>query len=97
LRISVFTLLAILPLVAVSGTAPTIQDGHLRLYHTHTGEHLDIVYRHGESYIPEALTKLDHFLRDSRTGEVHHYDPRVFDVVLDAARANNDFAGVSCM
>jgi uncharacterized protein YcbK (DUF882 family) len=87
LRIFVVALLAILPLVAVSGTAPAIQDGHLRLYHTHTGEHLDVVYRHGDTYLPEALAKLDHFLRDSRTGEVHHYDPRVFDVVADAARA----------
>ena len=87
MRIFVVALLAILPLVAVSGTAPAIQDGHLRLYHTHTGEHLDIVYRHGDTYIPEALAKLDHFLRDHRTGEVHHYDPRVFDVLRDAEQA----------
>ena len=89
MRIFVVALLAlaILPLIAVSDTTPTIQDGRLRLFHTHTGEHLDIVYRHGDTYIPEALQKLDHFLRDHRTGEVHHYDPRVFDVVRDAARA----------
>ena len=87
MRIFILALLAILPLISVSGTAPAIQDGHLRLYHTHTGEHLDIIYRHGEVYIPEALAKLDHFLRDSRTGEVHQYDPRIFDVVADAARA----------
>lgn len=87
MRFCVLTLLAILPYVAVSGTVPAAQDGHLRLYHTHTGEHLDIVYRHGDSYVPEALAKLDRFLRDHRTGDVHHYDPRVFDVLSDAARA----------
>jgi uncharacterized protein YcbK (DUF882 family) len=90
LRICIFSLLgllAILPHAAVSGTAPAIPDGHLRLYHTHTGEHLDIVYRHGDAYIPEALAKLDHFLRDHRTGDVHHFDPRVFDVLTDAERA----------
>ena len=87
MRIFVFALLAVLPLVVLSGASSCDQDGHLRLYHTHTGEHLDIVYRHGNTYIPEALAKLDHFLRDSRTGDVHHYDPRVFDVVADAARA----------
>lgn len=76
-----------LPYVAVSGTVPAVQDGHLRLYHTHTGERLDIVYRHGDAYVPEALAKLDHFLRDHRTGDVHHYDPRVFDVLSDAALA----------
>lgn len=56
---------------------------HLRFFHTHTGEHLDIVYRVGESYVPSALDELDHFLRDHRTGAVHHYDPRLFDLLHD--------------
>lgn len=55
----------------------------LRLYHTHTNEHIDLVYRRGDSYIPSALTKLEYFLRDHRTGTVHHYDPRVFDLLHD--------------
>jgi len=87
LRICILVLLAILPFLAVSGTSPAPQDGHLRLYHTHTGERLDIVYRHGATYVPEALAKLDHFLRDHRTGEVHHFDPRLFDVLRDSTQA----------
>jgi uncharacterized protein YcbK (DUF882 family) len=63
------------------------QEHHLRLYHTHTGEHIDIVYRRGEVYLPEAEEKLDHFLRDHRTGDVKHYDPRVFDILSDVAAA----------
>ena len=59
----------------------------LRLFHTHTGERLDIVYRIGQNYIPEALDKLDHFLRDHRTGDVHHYDPRLFDLLTDLTQA----------
>jgi uncharacterized protein YcbK (DUF882 family) len=55
----------------------------LHLYHTHTHEHLDIVYRHGDRYDLEALKLLDHFLRDHRTGEVRDYDPRVFDLLSD--------------
>lgn len=55
----------------------------LRFFHTHTGERLDITYRSGERYIPEALERLDHFLRDHRTGDVHHYDPRLFDLLSD--------------
>jgi uncharacterized protein YcbK (DUF882 family) len=31
-----------------------LQERHLRLYHTHTGEHIDIVYRRGDHYLPEA-------------------------------------------
>jgi len=57
----------------------------LRLYHTHTGERIDIVYRRGDSFLPEAEEQLDHFLRDHRTGEVKHYDPRVFDILSDLA------------
>jgi len=86
-RICVLLLIATVSLVTLSGTPPAIQDGHLRLYHTHTGEHLDVVYRHGDAYIPEALAKLDHFLRDHRTGEVHHFDPRLFDLLSDATQA----------
>jgi uncharacterized protein YcbK (DUF882 family) len=53
----------------------------LRLHHTHTGEQIDIVYRRGNTYIPAALAKLDYFLRDHRTGDVHHFDPRLYDVL----------------
>ena len=45
-----------------------LQEHHLRLYHTHTGEHIDIVYRRGDRYLPEAEEQLDRFLRDHRTG-----------------------------
>lgn len=64
-------------------SANSAQQYRLRLYHTHTGEHLDIVYRRGDTYSPEALAELNHFLRDHRTGDVHEYDPRVFDLLHD--------------
>ena len=35
--------------------ATSHQEYRLHLYHTHTGERLDIVYRRGDSYIPEAI------------------------------------------
>ena len=66
---------------------PAFESHRLRLFHTHTNEHLEIVFRNGDAYIPEALQQLDHFLRDSRTGEVHHYDPRVFDLLSDLTSA----------
>jgi uncharacterized protein YcbK (DUF882 family) len=67
--------------------APSNQEHHLRLYHTHTGERIDIVYRRGDNYLPEAEAELDHFLRDHRTGDVKHYDPHVFDILSDLAAA----------
>ncbi len=63
------------------------QEHHLWLYHTHTGERIDVVYRRGETYFPEAEEQLDHFLRDHRTGGIKHYDPRVFDILSDIAAA----------
>jgi len=61
---------------------------HLRLYGTHSHEHIDVVYRMDNEYVPDALTQLDRFLRDSLTGEVHHYDPRLFDVLFDLTKAS---------
>ena len=64
----------------------------LHFFHTHTGERLNIVYRTGEGYDQESLARLNHYLRDHRTGEIHEYDPRVFDLLHDltAALGNPD-------
>ena len=83
----------LLPLLLIASAAspsvPSVQprDYCLRLFHTHTGERLNIVYRIGDQYVPDALAKVDHFLRDHRTGDVHHYDPRVFDLLTDLTAA----------
>jgi uncharacterized protein YcbK (DUF882 family) len=55
----------------------------LRLYNTHTGERIEIVYRRGELYVPDALVKLDHFLRDHNSGDVRHFDPRLYDILSE--------------
>jgi uncharacterized protein YcbK (DUF882 family) len=62
-------------------------EHRLRMFHTHTGEHIDVIYRQGSAYDPEALKKLDAFLRDSRTGDVHAFDPRLFDLLSDLTAA----------
>jgi uncharacterized protein YcbK (DUF882 family) len=73
------------PRIRVAAPAEPLYE--LRLYHTHTNERLDIVYRHGDHYDAEALNKLEYFLRDHRTGDVHPYDPRVFDLLWDLSSA----------
>lgn len=70
--------------------APRIQplpQYRLRLYQTHTDEHIDIVYRQGDHYIPGALEKLDHFLRDYRTGDIRDFSPKLFDLLEKLTRA----------
>jgi uncharacterized protein YcbK (DUF882 family) len=79
------TLLSAVPVAPATG--PWGGQSRLRLYHTHTGERLDLVYRQGASYVPEALARLDRFLRDHRTGDVHHFDPRLFDLLSDVTEA----------
>jgi len=59
----------------------TGQKYHLKLYHLHTGESLDVVYRIGDTYLPAAMDKLNYFLRDHRTDDESHYDPREFDLL----------------
>jgi uncharacterized protein YcbK (DUF882 family) len=65
----------------------------LRLYNTHTGERMDIIYRSGDQYVPEALAKLDYFLRDHRTGDVRHFDPRLYDILSDLTASVGQPAG----
>jgi uncharacterized protein YcbK (DUF882 family) len=53
----------------------------LRLHNTHTLEDIDIVYRIGDDYQPDAIARLNYFLRDHNTNDVIAYDPREFDLL----------------
>jgi uncharacterized protein YcbK (DUF882 family) len=86
-----FGLTTILISSSLAGRAEALSlsdEGHLRLYNTHTRQHLDVIYRRGTTYLPEALSKLDVFLRDNLTGDVHHFDPHLFDVLFDLTRVS---------
>jgi uncharacterized protein YcbK (DUF882 family) len=91
------TAILVFGLVCFAAAEPKLKDVsdnpyRLHFFHTHTGERLDIVYRNGEGYDPESLARLNRYLRDHRTGEIHEYDPRVFDLLHDltAALGNPD-------
>ncbi|HMA11410.1 MAG TPA: DUF882 domain-containing protein [Steroidobacteraceae bacterium] len=61
----------------------------LSLVNTHTGESLLTRYYEAGQYIPQALTRFQHLLRDHRSGEVHPIDPQLFDVLYHAAERND--------
>ncbi len=71
------------------GIVPTADDAlpeegekyEIKLMHSHTGDMVSVVYRIGDTYVPEALDQLNQFLRDSHNEEVNQYDPRTFDVL----------------
>jgi uncharacterized protein YcbK (DUF882 family) len=69
--------------IPVLPAAYTTQPYHLRLHNVHTLEDIDIVYRIGDSYQPEAVARLNYFLRDHYTNDVITYDPREFDLLHD--------------
>lgn len=59
----------------------------LRLYNTHTGERVDVVFRRGSEYVPEGLRRLELHLRDHRTQDIRAFDPALFDLLADLTAA----------
>jgi uncharacterized protein YcbK (DUF882 family) len=55
----------------------------LSLAHTHTGERLTVPYFADGDYLAEALSRLNHHLRDHRSGEECAIDPALFDMLND--------------
>ena len=62
----------------------------LSFVHTHTGERLSVVYAENGRYIPEALSEINHVLRDFRSGEIHRIDPPLLDQLADLAALTGD-------
>lgn len=90
--------LGVMP-AAETALPTTGQRYELKLYHLHTGESLDVVYRIGDTYIPSALEQLNHFLRDHRTQDVSSYDPSEFDLLhnlLTRLRRPNATIAIVC-
>jgi uncharacterized protein YcbK (DUF882 family) len=69
--------------VPVEPAAYSTEPYRLRLHNLHTLEDIEIVYRIGDDYQPEAVARLNYFLRDHNTQDVIAYDPREFDLLHD--------------
>jgi uncharacterized protein YcbK (DUF882 family) len=69
--------------IPVVPAAYATQPYRLRLHNLHTLEDIDIVYRVGDNYQPDAVALLNFFLRDHNTNDVKAYDPREFDLLHD--------------
>jgi len=55
----------------------------LSFVHTHTGERLSAVYFEDGQYRADELARINHLLRDFRTGDVHPIDPVTLDILAD--------------
>ena len=70
-------------------SASTIEERRLSFYHTHTRETLDITYTVNGEYIDSALTAINEFLSDFRTGDVAVVDPALLDLIHDVRESLN--------
>lgn len=58
----------------------------LSFFNTHTGEKMKTVYWSEGTYMPQALTDINHILRDYRTGEVKEIDRALLDLLFTLGR-----------
>jgi uncharacterized protein YcbK (DUF882 family) len=72
--------------IPVEPAAYSTEPYRLRLHNLHTLEDIEIVYRIGDNYQPDAIARLNYFLRDHNTQDVIAYDPREFDLLHDILR-----------
>ena len=59
----------------------------LTLKNLHTPEVLEVPYRRGDEYLPEALAQIEVILRDYRTGDRHPIDPHLLDILYEVAQS----------
>lgn len=69
------------PLIATGARAASDAPRLLALVHTHTHERIDLVYARQAHYLPDALARLNHFLRDHYSGAVGRIDPGLLDLL----------------
>jgi uncharacterized protein YcbK (DUF882 family) len=74
-------LTALMMLLSMALPAQAADERRLKFYFTHTKERLDIVYKRNGRYIPTALKKINHFLRDWRQNKSTKMDPRLLDLI----------------
>lgn len=74
-------------------SAPALAETrNLKLYHLHTHEKAEIVYKRNGRYDKGGLKKINHILRDWRRNEPTTMDPRLLDLVWQAYRQTGSSA-----
>ncbi len=56
-------------------------DRSIKFYNIHTGEHLKATYWAKDHFVDSELAKINHFLRDYRTGDVQKMDVKLLDLL----------------
>ena len=71
--------------LTTSSTAPVEQreERTLAFYHTHTGEHLTVTFAINGEFVGPALTEVNEFLGDFRTGDSIDMDAELLNILYD--------------
>ncbi len=67
--------------------AGAADERRLKFFHTHTAKRLDVVYKRNGEYVSEALSDINAFLFDFRTGDSTEMDPHLLDLIHDLREA----------
>ena len=65
---------------------PLPPDRGLSFYNTHTAESATVEYCHSGCLVPASLAKINHILRDTRSGEIKDIDVGLLDLLNVLAR-----------
>ncbi len=82
-----------LPVLAtpLAALATSLEQRSVSFVHTHTGEKLAATYFRAGAYDPQSLSRVNHLLRDFRSGEVANIDTGLLDILYDLqVMANKD-------
>lgn len=81
--LAALTLFVACLLGADRSTADRPGDRRIALYNIHTKDTIDIVFKRDGKYIPDALKKLNWFLRDWRENKPTKMDPALIDLLWE--------------
>lgn len=80
LKLSAATAAVLATPAALAKPAP-VGERVIRLNNLHTGERLTSTYWVDGIYVPDELAAIDRVLRDHRSGDIAHMDPRLMDMI----------------
>lgn len=66
---------------AAAPNAAQAETRSLKIYHIHTGERVEIVFKRNGRYVQDGINKLNRALRDWRRNEPTRMDPRLLDTI----------------
>jgi len=75
--------LAIPALFASSFGAVAAEERTIAFYNIHTKDNISIAYKRDGKYVPDAMKKLNHFMRDWRRDVTIEMDPKLVDLIWE--------------